>query len=172
MFHYVSEVVSEVVLGIVFWSIVGIAICFGIWGFRDGILIGFIIGSVMSVAYFIHLSLTAETAVDMMDDKGARNKTVVGYILRLVVGAAVIFLAWKSGKVNMLAVLGGLFTLKFGVYSRLPIHKIFQHFGKHMDTVSEEALEGARKWAEEEEAEKAAKRAAAEAAAGEEYKEK
>lgn len=162
MFHYVSEVVSEVLIGIAFWAVIGVIVILGMFGFTGGILPGFLIGSVFAALYFIHLSLNAETAVDMMDEKRAKNHTIVQYFLRLLVGAVIVFLSWKSGRINMLSLLAGFFTLKFGVYSRIVVHKIFQHFGKHLDVVSEEALEGARRWEEEEAAPRAARKAARE----------
>ncbi|MCI8505785.1 MAG: hypothetical protein HFI67_06320 [Lachnospiraceae bacterium] len=129
MIKYVGQVVAEVLLGIGLWGLAGVIVVLAVWGITDGILYGFLLGLLLAAGYFIHMSITLETSVDMMEEKSAKNHAVRAYLIRVAAGAAVLVAAWWSGWFNMLAILAGLFTLKLGVYTRPLIHKAFRHLG-------------------------------------------
>ena len=133
MIKYVGQVVREVLLGIGLWGIVGTAVILAAWGLSDGILYGFLLGVLLSVGYFIHMSITLETSMDMMEEKSAKNHALRSYLIRVAAGAVAFVLAWWSGWFNMLAILAGFFTLKLGVYARPLIHKAFCRFGSSKD---------------------------------------
>ncbi len=133
MIKYVGQVVREVLIGIGLWGLAGTAVILAVWGLAGGILYGFLLGVLLSVGYFIHMSITLETSVDMMEEKSAKNHAVRAYLIRVAAGGAVLVLAWWSGWFNMLAILAGFFTLKLGVYARPLIHKAFRHFGALRD---------------------------------------
>lgn len=134
MIKYTAAVVREVLLGIALWGILGVILVLALWGLSDGILYGFLLGVLMAAAYFFHMSVTLETSVDMMEEKSAKNHAFRAYLIRVAIGAFILLFAWKSGWFNMLAILAGLFTLKFGVYTRPLIHKAFCRFGKREDS--------------------------------------
>lgn len=134
MIKYVGQVVREVLFGIGLWSLVGTMIILVVWGLSEGILYGFLLGVFLAAGYFIHMSITLETSVDMMEEKSAKNHALRAYLIRVAVGAAALVLAWWSGWFNMLAILAGFFTLKLGVYARPFIHKAFCHFGISRDS--------------------------------------
>ncbi len=129
MIKYVGQVVREVLLGIGLWGLIGAGVILAVWGLSDGILYGFLLGVFLAAGYFIHMGVTLETSVDMMEEKSAKNHAVRAYLIRVLAGAVILVLAWKSGWFNMLAILAGLFTLKLGVYIRPFIHMAFCHFG-------------------------------------------
>ncbi|MCI8465987.1 MAG: hypothetical protein HFI63_09060 [Lachnospiraceae bacterium] len=129
MIKYVGQVVREVLLGIGLWGLLGTIIILVVWGLSEGILYGFLLGVLLSVGYFIHMSITLETSVDMMEEKSAKNHALRSYLIRVAAGAVALVLAWWSGWFHMLAILAGFFTLKLGVYVRPFIHKAFCHFG-------------------------------------------
>lgn len=130
MLRYTGRVVREVLLGILLWGVIGTIAVLILWGFRDGVLPGFLLGTAMAAAYFVHMSITLETSVDMMEEGAAKNHAMRAWIIRVAVGAMILILAWRSGWFHMLAILAGLFTLKLGVYTRPFIHKAFCRFGK------------------------------------------
>lgn len=134
MIKYVGQVVREVLFGIGLWGIVGTVIILAVWGLSDGILYGFLLGVLLSVGYFIHMSMTLETSVDMMEEKSAKNHAIRAYLIRVAAGALALVLAWWSGLFNMLAILAGFFALKMGAYARPLIHKAFCHFGIAKDS--------------------------------------
>ncbi len=134
MIKYAGQVVKEVVLGIFLWGILGFAIILIFWGAQARILLGFLLGVLMAAGYFLHMSVTLETSIDMMEEKTAKNHAFRSYIIRIAVGAFVLLAAWSSGWFDMLAILAGLFTLKLGVYLRPLIHKAFCRFGKGLDS--------------------------------------
>ncbi|MCI8549547.1 MAG: hypothetical protein HFI68_02940 [Lachnospiraceae bacterium] len=134
MIKYISQVVREVLLGIILWGIFGAILIVASWGLSEGVLYGFFLGVLLACGYFIHMSITLETSVDMMEEESAKNHALRAYLIRVAAGAVILVLAWKSGWFNMLAILAGLFTLKLGVYIRPFIHKAFCHFGIHGDS--------------------------------------
>ena len=93
MIKYVGQVVREVLLGIGLWGIVGTAVILAAWGLSDGILYGFLLGVLLSVGYFIHMSITLETSMDMMEEKSAKNHALRSYLIRVAVGAVALTLA-------------------------------------------------------------------------------
>ena len=93
MIKYVGQVVREVLLGIGLWGIVGTAVILAAWGLSDGILYGFLLGVLLSVGYFIHMSITLETSVDMMEEKSAKNHAFRSYLIRVAAGAVAFVLA-------------------------------------------------------------------------------
>lgn len=72
MLRHTDRVVKEVLLGILLWGIVGTVVVLIFWGLRDGVLPGFLLGTAMAAAYFLHMSITLETSLELME-KGLRK---------------------------------------------------------------------------------------------------
>lgn len=127
MIYYTREVVKEVLAALTLFGIAGIALI--LIFFRGEALmpclLGFLLGVALAAGLFLHMSVTLETTVDMRNEKQSKNRGTAMYLIRMSVTFIVFYLAWRSGKFNLIAVFCGVLGLKVAVYVRPIIHRFF-----------------------------------------------
>lgn len=132
MIYYTREVVKEVLAALALFGAAGVVLILAV--FRGEALVpcllGFLLGVILAAGLFLHMSVTLETTVDMRNEKQSKNRGTAMYVIRMSVTFLVFYLAWRSGKFNLIAVFCGVLGLKAAVYLQPFIHTVCQHRGK------------------------------------------
>ena len=83
---------------------------------KESLIAGVAVGTVLSFAILLDMSLTAEDVIASGSENYARNKTILHMFIRklIMIAAAVIF--WRSAYVNVAAMVFALLGLKPGAY--------------------------------------------------------
>lgn len=125
MYAHTKKVILEVSVIIGLWCVVCELLVFIFMGADSRAMLGLLLGAVMAIAAFIHMGVSLENSIDMMEEEPAKKNTVKTFITRAVVIAAVMVAAIISGWFNMLFVIIGMFGLKIGAYAQPLVDKIF-----------------------------------------------
>ncbi len=123
-----KKVVIEVSILIALWCIIGEILIYIFMGVDSKAMLGFLLGSAMAVASFIHMAVSLENSLDFMNEESAKNNTVKTFLIRVIAIAVIMVLATATGRFNMLFVVFGLLGLKAGAYIQPLADKIFSRF--------------------------------------------
>lgn len=123
-----KKVVIEVSVIIAMWCIIGEILIYIFMGVDSKAMLGLLLGAVLAVASFIHMGVSLENSIDMLEEEPAKKNTIKTFITRIIAIAVILVLALVSGWFNMLFVVIGLFSLKVGAYVQPLVDKIFSKF--------------------------------------------
>ena len=126
MYDHTKKVVLGVSLLIALWCIIGELLIYIFMGMNVKAMLGFLLGCIIGAVSFVHMSVSLENSLDMADEEAAKKNTVKTFIIRAVVVAAVMLLAFFSGYFNLVFVVLGMFGLKAAAYLQPFIEKFFQ----------------------------------------------
>jgi hypothetical protein len=123
---------AELLLGECIYCIVGLVIILAVTCifFKESTAswtAGFIEGVIMAAAIMIHIAVSVEDSVVMLEDEALKH-TRINYIIRMAVALVVFLLIvfFKLG--DIIAVLFGLMSLKVSAYIQPFTHKIYEKF--------------------------------------------
>lgn len=125
MYPQTKKVVLEVSAVIALWCVLGELVIFLSVGVNVRAMLGFLLGSVLAVAAFIHMGFSTEHSLDTLSEIPAKRKHIVSFVIRIVILIAVLVAAFLSGWFNLLAIVFGLFGLKVGAYLQPLVDKMF-----------------------------------------------
>ena len=125
MHTHTKKVIFEVSVIIGIWCAAAELLVFIFIGIDSRAMLGLLLGSVMAVAAFIHMGISLENSIDLLEEEPAKKNTIKTFIARAVSIAAVMAAAIISGWFNMLFVIIGMFGLKVGAYAQPFVDKIF-----------------------------------------------
>ncbi len=123
---------AELLLGECIYFIVGEIIILTVTGvfFKESMLswgIGFLEGVLIAVAIMIHMAVSVEDSVAMLEDEALKH-TRINYIIRMVVVVIVFLLIIFLKLGDIVAALFGLMALKVSAYIQPFTHKINEKF--------------------------------------------
>lgn len=130
----VNPMMIDLVLGIIFFGILGSFIIIGLYvasvpveSFFDDsllqIMIGYLTGILFSVILIIHMTASVERSLEL-GEHGALKHTRIMYIIRIVALVAVYAVMLIFGIGNVFSMLFGLFSLKLSAYIQPITHKM------------------------------------------------
>ncbi len=130
----VNPMMIDLVLGIIFFGILGSFIIIGLYvasvpveSFFDDsllqIMIGYLTGILFSVILIIHMTASVERSLEL-GEHGALKHTRIMYIIRMVALVAVYAVMLIFGIGNVFSMLFGLFSLKLSAYIQPITHKM------------------------------------------------
>ena len=130
----VNPMMIDLVLGIIFFGILGSLIIIGLYvasvpveSFFDDsllqIMIGYSTGILFSVILIIHMTASVERSLEL-GEHGALKHTRIMYIIRMVALVAVYAVMLIFGIGNVFSMLFGLFSLKLSAYIQPITHKM------------------------------------------------
>lgn len=125
MYSHTKRVIIEVAAVIAIWCILGELLIFFTIDESLKVMLGFLLGSIIAIVSFVHMGVSLENSLDMLEEEPAKKNTVKTFIIRAVVIALVMFAAFLSGYFNLLAIVFGMFGLKVGAYAQPLVDKIF-----------------------------------------------
>ena len=125
MHAHTKKVILEVSVIIGLWCASAELLVLVFMGADSRAMLGLLLGAVMAVAAFIHMGISLENSIDLLEEEPAKKNTVKTFVIRAVVLALVMVAAVISGWFNMLFVIIGLFGLKGGAYAQPFVDKIF-----------------------------------------------
>lgn len=112
-----NQVLIDLVFGNVLFLAFGEIILTIIFGFRADILLGYLLGVIMSVCMVFHMAIAIDDSV-RMDENTALKHIRKTYIIRSVAVLAVFFTVWYTGVINPIAMVFGLLILKLSAYAQ------------------------------------------------------
>lgn len=123
---------AELLLGECIYFIVGEIIILAVTGafFKESMLpwgIGFLEGVLIAAAIMIHMAVSVEDSVAMLEDEALKH-TRINYIIRMVVVVIVFLLIIFLKLGDIVAALFGLMALKVSAYIQPFTHKIYEKF--------------------------------------------
>ena len=123
---------AELLLGECIYFIVGEIIILTVTGifFKESMLswgIGFLEGVLIAAAIMIHMAVSVEDSVAMLEDEALKH-TRINYIIRMVVVVIVFLLIIFLKLGDIVAALFGLMALKVSAYIQPFTHKIYEKF--------------------------------------------
>lgn len=100
--------------------------CALVWFFDDRLFfsIGLWIGVAIAVFMAWHINYSLDAALDLLDESSASKYMYRMYAIRMAVVLGVFFVAAYFQPGNMIGVLIGMFSLKFGAYLQPLLQKI------------------------------------------------
>ena len=130
----VNPMMIDLVLGIIFFGILGSLIIIGLYvasvpveSFFDDsllqIMIGYLAGILFSIILIIHMTSSVERSLEL-GEHGALKHTRIMYIIRMVALVAVYAVMLIFGIGNVFSMLFGLFSLKLSAYIQPITHKM------------------------------------------------
>ena len=125
MIKNINETLKEMLVGILFWGILGQAV--PIWFITDkaNYSIGLWIGVLLAAGCAIHMYKTLENALSL-DEKGAQKTSVTGSAVRYMVILIIMGLLMITEFGNPLAAFLGIMGLKAAAYLQPFIHRLFK----------------------------------------------
>lgn len=123
---------AELLMGECIYLIVGMAVILTVTGlfFKESMLswaLGFLEGVLIAVAIMIHMAVSVEDSVSMMEEEALKH-TRINYIIRMAAVAAVFLLIVFLKLGDIAAALFGLMALKVSAYLQPFTHKIYEKF--------------------------------------------
>lgn len=125
MHAHTKKVIIEVAVIIGLWCVICELLVIIFMGADIRAMLGLLLGAVLGTAAFIHMGVSLENSIDMMEEEPAKKNTIRTFITRAVIIAVVMVAAIISGWFNMLFVIIGMFGLKVGAYVQPIVDKIF-----------------------------------------------
>lgn len=123
---------AELLMGECIYLAVGMIIILTVTGlfFRESMLswvIGFFEGVLIAAAIMIHMAVSVEDSVAMLEEEALKH-TRINYIIRMVAVAVVFLLIVFLKLGDIAAALFGLMALKVSAYLQPFTHKIYEKF--------------------------------------------
>lgn len=120
----INRALKELILGILICGI--LFQCALVWFFGDRLFfsIGLWIGVAIAVFMAWHINYSLDAALDLLDESSASKYMYRMYAIRMAVVLVVFFVAAYFQPGNMIGVLIGMFSLKFGAYLQPLLQKI------------------------------------------------
>lgn len=110
-----NPMLPDLILGNVFFLLLGEIIFFVIFGLNFKVLLGFLVGAIFSIGMVIHMAVSIDESV-RMDENSALKYTRKHYIIRVIVLIALFFVAWFTNIVDIAAMMFGILILKLSAY--------------------------------------------------------
>lgn len=123
---------AELLMGECMYFVTGMFIILMVTGFffRERMLswtLGFFEGVLIAVAIMIHMAISVEDSVSMLEEEALKH-TRINYIIRMVLVVVVFLLIVFLKLGDIAAALFGLMALKVSAYLQPFTHKIYQKF--------------------------------------------
>lgn len=112
-----SPLSKKVISIILTLSAIGSIVSFVIWSNMPSIILGIIVGTIVSIYRFLSLERTTDKILNLEDKSKASNSARLGYLVRFFVTTAVcVFAAMHNHIINLFGVMFGVFTMQLSVY--------------------------------------------------------
>lgn len=110
-----NPMLTDLVIGNLFFLLVGEIIIFIVFKGKLDIMLGFLIGVILSVLMVWHMAYAIDDSV-RMDEHSALKHIKKTYIVRMIALLIVFLAVWFTGVGNLAAMMFGVLVLKLSAY--------------------------------------------------------
>lgn len=110
-----NPMLTDLVIGNLFFLLVGEIIIFIVFKGKLNIMLGFLIGVILSVFMVCHMAYAIDDSV-RMDEHSALKHIKKTYIVRMIALLIVFLAVWFTGVGNLAAMMFGVLVLKLSAY--------------------------------------------------------
>ena len=110
-----NPMLTNLVIGNLFFLLVGEIIIFIVFKGKLNIMLGFLIGVILSVFMVCHMAYAIDDSV-RMDEHSALKHIKKTYIVRMIALLIVFLAVWFTGVGNLAAMMFGVLVLKLSAY--------------------------------------------------------
>lgn len=120
-----KNLLLEVSIGIVLYTAAAMAVAFLIVP-ESAVYTGLLLGMALALAMFFSMALVFDRSMKTEDGRVVQKRTIIGTVIRYLILLAVLLVAEIrfSDRINVFALLIGVFGLKAGAYLQPILHRI------------------------------------------------